>query len=440
MKRAVLALLLMLALGSCAHELETDQARLCRMALPALAPPEAVVSVRSQSEDADGRGVVIAYADAPEGPDHTAHCRYLRPGRPLHSTDLVELAHDGVALSTPRLFFLIRFWLATPEGRAADPAPLGRIEALPRVSARAAYALQQAFNAMPSTAVYALLAAAYSLIYGLVGRINLAFGALAATGGYGAAFGAALWIGAPPAYLLISAGVLGVMVAAGWGAVSGALALAPLRNASGQQTLVATVGLSVFLSELLRLTQGERSNWVAPVLNAPFGVARAGDFIVTTSADSLFSAAIALAAGVALVVLMRWSRFGRDWRAYADDAFAAALFGIDPDAVFLKTFALASALAGLAGFVMTMFYGAVGYGSASSLGLKALVAAILGGIGSIPGALLGGLLLGGFEAIWSAFFVIEYRDVASYGLLALLLTLRPGGLMGAREDSGRRWA
>ncbi|MDE3176133.1 MAG: branched-chain amino acid ABC transporter permease [Pseudomonadota bacterium] len=440
MKRALCALLLALALVSCARELETDQARLCRMALPALSPPDAALTIDAQREDEDGRGVSVAYRTAADGPRHLAQCRFRRPGRPLHSTELISLSLDGAPLSAPRLYFLIRFWLATPDGRAADPAPLGRIEALPRVSPRAAYALQQALNALPSTAIYALLAAAYSLIYGLVGRINLAFGALAAAGGYGAAFGATLWLGAPPAYVLLSAAALGVAVATGWGVVSGVTALGPLREAPGQQTLVASVGLAIFLSELLRLTQGATPNWVAPILNAPFGVARAGDFVVTTSADSLFSAAVALVAGLALIVAMRWSRFGRDWRAYADDSFAAALFGVDPAAVFLKTFALASALAGLAGFVMTMFYGAVGYESAAPLGLKALVAAILGGIGSIPGALIGGLLLGGFEAVWSAMFPIEYRDVASYALLALLLALRPGGLLGARENSGRRWA
>jgi len=106
----------------------------------------------------------------------------------------------------------------------------------------------------------------------------------------------------------------------------------------------------------------------------------------------------------------------------------------------LQTLALASALAGLAGFVMTMFYGAVGYDAAATLGLKSLVAAILGGVGSVPGALLGGLLLGGFEAWWSAYLAADYRDVASYALLAVLLALRPGGLFGASENSGRRWA
>ena len=435
--RFIAALLLLFSLASCARVLETDQARLCRMTLPALSARDAALAVLGQQEDADGRGVSIAYDD----PTHRlAHCRFERPGRPLRSTELQDVAIDGRPLSATSRYFLIRFWLATPEGRAADPLPLGRIEDLPRVRPSAAYALQQALDALPSTAVYALLAASYALIYGLVGRINFAFGALAAAGGYGAAFGAALWAGAPPAYVLLTAGALGVAVASGWGAVSGALALAPLRTASGQQVLVATVGLMIFLSELLRLTQGAESTWVAPLLNAPFGLVRAGDFVVTTSADALFSAATALAAGLALLGLMRFSRFGREWRAYADDALAASLFGVDLDAVFLRTFALASALAGLAGFVMTMFYGAVGYGAAATLGLKSLVAAILGGVGSVPGALIGALLLGLFEAAWSAYLPIDYRDVATYALLAAMLALRPGGLLGPIENSGKRWA
>ncbi len=429
--------LLLLPLAACSRVVETDQARLCRMALPALIARGAELSVEGQSEDEDGRGIVVRYRDSLA---HEAHCRFERPGRPLRSSELQSLALDGRALDDIHLYFLIRFWLATPEGRAADPLPLGETESLPRLPSEAAYALQQALDALPSTAVYALLAAAYSLIYGLIGRINFAFGALAAAGGYGAAFGAALWVGAPPAYVLASACALGVAVALGWGAASGAWALAPLRQAGGRQVLIATVGLMIFLSELLRLTQGAQLNWVAPLLNAPFGLARARDYVVTTSADALLGATVALVAGVALILAMRFSAFGRQWRAYADDALAAALFGVDPNAMILKTFAVASALAGLAGFVMTMFYGAVGYGAAATLGLKSLVAAILGGVGSIPGAFLGAILLGAFEAAWQAYLPADYRDVATYALLAGLLALRPGGLLGARENSGQRWA
>ena len=143
-------------------------------------------------------------ARAPGGAEaaHVAQCRFRAPGRPLRSADLVGVEIDGVRLSDVNRYFLVRFWLATPEARAADPAPLGDVSSLPIIPPRVAYVLQQAINGLPLTAVYALLAAAYSLVYGLVGRINLAFGELAAAGGYAAALGAGLVAGGAPAVLL----------------------------------------------------------------------------------------------------------------------------------------------------------------------------------------------------------------------------------------------
>jgi branched-chain amino acid transport system permease protein len=135
---------------------------------------------------------------------------------------------------------------------------------------------------------------------------------------------------------------------------------------------------------------------------------------------------------------MRWSRFGRAWRACADDAQAAALFGIDRGRVMLTTFALASALAGLAGYAMTIYYGTLGYAGGMVLGLKALLAAVAGGIGSVPGAFLGGLLLGCTEALWSALFPIEFRELAIFTLLVVLLVVRPSGLFGFAEPLPRR--
>jgi len=433
--RVAAAFAALAALSSCSLPVETDQARLCRMALPALSPPDMQITLKRQKEDADGKGVEVRYLDG-DDVTHIARCGFRAPGRPLHSQDLVDIAIDGVSLSEVKRFFLIRFWLATPEARAADPAPLGDVAALPNLPRQLAYVLQQAINGMPLTAVYGLLAAAYSLVYGLVGRINLAFGELAAAGGYAAAFGASLWIGAPPAMVLAVALVFAIFVAATGGVAASRWVFQPMHRASGQLVLVATIGLALFMGEFLRLSQGEQAGSVSPILNTPFGVARAGDFIVTTAPDALMAAALALGAGGSLLLVMAKTRFGREWRAFADDPLGAQLFGVSPTTIFARTFALASGFAGLSGFVMTMFYGAVGYGEATTLGLKALVAAILGGIGSIPGAFLGGLLVGVFEALWSTAFPIDYRDVAVFSLLAIVLTLRPGGILGVR-DAGR---
>ena len=434
-------LFLLLALAACSTLLETDQARLCRIALPAIEEPDARIEIDRQSEFADGRGVHVDYRSGISGGaliPHYAECRFVAPGRPRKSQDLIALATDRGPLGDLQLHLLIRFWLATPEARAADPAPLGDVDALISVPASIAYPLQQAINAAPLAAIYALLAAAYSLVYGLVGRINLAFGELAAAGGYAASFGVLLAAGVAPFAVLAIALIASVLTASAYGLASARLVFAPLHRASGQQALVATVGLALFLQEFLRLTQGPRLAWISPMLNEPFPIVRAGGFFVTATPIALLVGGFALVMASALMILMQLSGFGRQWRAYADDPIAAELFGVDPRAIFAKTFVLASAMAGLSGFAMTIFYGAVGYGASTTLGLKALIAAILGGVGSIPGAFLGGLVIGAFEAAWSTYFSIDYRDVAVFSLLAIVLVLRPGGILNAPSVEIRR--
>ena len=435
------AALVALALGACSPLLETDQARLCRMALPALEAPNATIVIGGQSEFPDGRGVRVDYRAAAPGANlspHYAECRFLSPGRPRKSQDLQSLTTDRGKLSDWSLGLLIRFWLATPDARSADPSPLGDVSALASIPRPLAYALQQAVNAAPLAAIYALLAAAYSLVYGLVGRINLAFGELAAAGGYAAGFGVLFAAGQAPLTMLALALVLAAATASAFGLASARLVFAPLHRASGQQALVATVGLALFLQEFLRLTQGSRLEWVGPILNEPFALARSEGFFVTATPIALLVAAFAIGAAGALLLLMRLSVFGRQWRAYADDPIAAEMFGIDPRAIFAKTFVLASALAGLSGFAMTIYFGALGFGASTTLGLKALIAAILGGIGSLPGAFIGGLAIGAFEAAWSTYFPIDYRDVAVFSLLAIVLILRPGGLLNTPPVEIRR--
>ena len=424
-------------LAGCSPVLETDQARLCRMALPALMPQDARIAILAQAPDADGRGLSVAFsAEAPgeEPQTHLAACRFRMAGRPRESRDLTSLTLDGQRLSEARLFLLIRYWLATPEGRAADPAPLGDSSALPIVPHPVAYGLQMALDGLPLASIYALLAAAYSLIYALIGRINFAFGEIAAAGGYAAAMAALAMVGWPPAPLLTAAFVLAAVVSLAWGFAAARVLFIPLRQARGQQVLVATVGLALFLRELLRLAQGDRSSWMSPQLNQPFALARSGDFVAVATPMAFVVSAITLAAGLGLVVIFRFSRLGRELRAYADDPLAAELMGISPAAVTARAFALSGALAGLAGATMTAAFGAVGYGLSATLTLKALTAAIIGGIGSLPGAFLGGLIVGAAETGWSALFPIDYRDMAVYALLTIFIALRPSGLLGQRES------
>jgi branched-chain amino acid transport system permease protein len=424
-------------LAGCSPVLETDQARLCRMALPALMPQDARIAILAQAPDPDGRGLSVAFSAETPGEEpqtHLAACRFRVAGRPRESRDLTSLILDGQPLSESRLFLLIRYWLATPEGRAADPAPIGDSSALPIVPHPVAYGLQMALDGLPLASIYALLAAAYSLIYALIGRINFAFGEIAAAGGYAAAMAALAMVGWPPAPLLTAAFVLAAAVASVWGFAAARVVFIPLRQARGQQVLVATVGLALFLRELLRLAQGDRSSWMSPQLNQPFALARSGDFVAVATPMAFVVSAITLAAGLGLVVIFRLSRLGRELRAYADDPLGAELMGISPAAVTARAFALSGALAGLAGATMTAAFGAVGYGLSATLTLKALTAAIIGGIGSLPGAFLGGLIVGAAETGWSALFPIDYRDMAVYALLTIFIALRPSGLLGQRES------
>jgi branched-chain amino acid transport system permease protein len=434
--RLLTALLAAGLLAGCSPVLETDQARLCRMALPALMPADQQITIVSQLPDPDGRGLTVAFSAetaAGERKDHAATCRFREPGRPRESRDLTSLTLDGEALSDTELYVLVRYWLATPEGRAADPAPLGDLTRTPEVGPRLAYGLQMALDGLPLSAIYALLAAAYSLVYGLIGRINFAFGELAAAGGYAAAMTALALSGAAPAPLLIASFLLAAAVAAGWGFASARCVFIPLRHARGQQALVATVGLALFLEELMRLAQGDRTSWMTPELNQPFALARSGDFIAVATPMTIVASAIALGAGLGLVVIFRWTRMGREWRAYADDPLAAEMLGVSPAATTARAFILSGALAGLAGATMTAAYGAVGYGLSATLTLKALAAAIVGGIGSLPGAFLGGLVIGLVEVGWSALFPINDRDLAVYALLVIFIALRPTGLVGTRD-------
>jgi branched-chain amino acid transport system permease protein len=430
-------LLLLLPLAACAGlSLDGEQLRVCRQVLPALHPDGTFLREIAAAPAALGRqGVRIDYeAREPGEPLRRRHvtCGFAGSVFAVRRLDLVALDTDEGPLGEARLTYLNRFWLAEGGGEGAIRS---ETPSVPEVSLAAAYALQQFLNAVALAASYALLATAYSLVYGLIGRINLAFGDITVVGAFAALAAVALAAGlglADPIGGIAVALILGAGLAALWSWSTGVGIVAGLhaRHRLGQPILVATVALSITIQEFLRLSGGAHEHWFPSLFNQALPLARAGAFVVTVTPMQLIIAAAALGAAAAVLGLIARSRFGREWRAFADDPGAAALFGVAPRRVLASTFVLAGALAGLAGWVIAVYYGNVGFAMGTALGLKALVAAVLGGIGSVSGAFVGGVLVALIEAGWSAYFDIGFRDVVVFSLLIVVFVLRPGGLFG----------
>jgi branched-chain amino acid transport system permease protein len=432
-------------LAGCADLIDSDQRRLCRSLLPALDGAAAGFEIDRVDDlrvaAAEGASLRIVYrvlvspdgrsAGTVQGPGlRTLTCLFA-PTSGRAAPVLVSVVTDRGPLGPGRLHVLQRYWIDSGLAAQSDPEPIATFAAAPTLSRPFAFALQQALGSLPAIAIYVLLATAYSLIYGLVGRINLAFGDLSSLAGYGAFLGFSMIGDQAIGAAVLLAFLFGLFTAATHGGALGRLVVARLAGAPGQHVLIATIGISIFWQEAMRLTQGAGNRWISPLMNRPIGLARTDGYTVTVTPMALIVAVVAGVAALVLVVAMRRSRFGLHWRASADDPLAAAMMGVDATAILVRTMVLAALLSGLAGVLTTLFYGGVGYAGGLVIGLKALIAAIIGGIGSIHGALLGGLILGLAETVWSGLFPIEYRDPAIFFGLAVMLWLRPAGLYGA---------
>jgi len=302
----------------------------------------------------------------------------------------------------------------------------------------AAYALQQLLNALQISAFYGLLAASYALVYGITRRINFAFGAVA-TFAAAACFNVVVLVGflwpLPTAAAILVAGAAATAASALLGTAMERLVIRPVVAAANLSMLVTTLALTIALEEAIRLANGSYERWLPPMQLAAVTVAEAPDFPVRITASQMVIVPVALAVAVALVVFIARHPFGRLWRACAEDPGAAALLGVDVARVRALTFTLAAAAAGIAGVLMLVAYGNVSFHTSFMVALKALLAAIVGGIGSVGGALIGGLVLAVIEVGWTATFGAEWRDVAVLLALVGLFAVRPQGIVAL---SGRR--
>ena len=441
--RALLAIAFLALLTSCAPSVDAEQARACRRAIPALNRDGAVRVLRTAPgpEPASLRIDYEVRRDDRPPLSRRITCRFAGEGLAASKADIVGLSTERETLSGAALYLLRRYYIDTPDGVAGDPGADPGGHDLVEVSPAVAGFAQALLVSLPRTAIYALLAAAYALVFGLVSRINLAFGELAALGGAAATTGAALAVSAGVSAPLAGLGaglVVAVATAALHGAVGGWLVVGAIAPRHRQASLIATVGLSLALMEGLRLAGSTVTVWLPPVWSGAVPLVRAGSFVVGVTPMTLLTAGTGSLAAGALIALLARSAYGRAWRAVSDDPLAAALLGVDVRGLLLKTLALSGGLAGLAGWLVVAQYGAFGFAGGFAFGLKALIAAVLGGIGSVPGALAGGVLVALFETLWSWLMPIEGRDAALYALLVAVLIWRPGGLLGLPEARPRQ--
>jgi len=300
-----------------------------------------------------------------------------------------------------------------------------------------AYFLQQFINGLTLGAVYGLVAIGYTMVYGIIGMINFAHGEIYMIGAFitviGFAVISAAGIGSVALGLLVVL-VVSILVTSLYGWSVERVAYRPLRHSTRLAPLISAIGMSILLQNYVQLLQGARVKTMAPVLQGSITLMQRGDgFAVSISYLQIVILVLTVGLMTAITLLVGKTPLGRAQRACEQDKIMAALVGINVDRTISTTFVLGAILAAVAGFMVTLYYGVVDFFMGFLAGMKAFAAAVLGGIGSLPGAMIGGVLIGMIESFWGGYVNAEYKDVAVFGVLMLVLLLRPNGLFGRPE-------
>ncbi|HRD76981.1 MAG TPA: branched-chain amino acid ABC transporter permease LivH [Hyphomicrobiaceae bacterium] len=304
--------------------------------------------------------------------------------------------------------------------------------------------LQQVINGITLGSIYGLIAIGYTMVFGIIGMVNFAHGdvfmlatffvlillllIIQAIGAAGQVLaGATLVI----ALLLVLVGAM--LLTSLWNWVIERLAYRPLRGSFRLAPLISAIGMSIFLVNFVQLVQGPRNKALPPMMRETINLKSLIGYDVTLSHKQI---SIILITGILLAIfwyLVQHTSLGRAQRACEQDGKMAALLGVNVDRTISLTFVIAAALAAVAGVMYFIQYGVVKYDDGFVPGVKAFTAAVLGGIGSLPGAVLGGLLIGLIEVLWSQYVSIDYKDVAAFSILAITLIFLPSGLLGRPE-------
>jgi branched-chain amino acid transport system permease protein len=285
--------------------------------------------------------------------------------------------------------------------------------------------------------IYGLIAVGYTMVYGIIGMINFAHGDVFMVGSFLSLIAltglAMLGLTAVPLALALAL-VFAAAVAALYGWTIERVAYRPLRGSFRLAPLISAIGMSIVLENFVQVSQGARVKPMAALIPGGVTLMTSGDgFTVLLSWMQIAIVVTTLIVLGLFTWLVAATPLGRSMRACEQDLRMAGLLGIDTDRTISLTFVIGAALAAVAGLMFLLYYGVIDFYVGFIAGVKAFTAAVLGGIGSLPGAVLGGLAIGLIETFWSAYFSVEYKDVAAFSILILVLIFMPTGLLGRAD-------
>ncbi len=299
-----------------------------------------------------------------------------------------------------------------------------------------AYFLDQLINGLTLGSIYGLIAIGYTMVYGIIGMINFAHGEIFMIGAFISiitfmllGLAGVTWV--PLAIMIVL--IVAMLLTSIYGWALERVAYRPLRGSPRLAALITAIGMSIFLQNYVQLLQSARNKPMQAVISGRIEILRQGDYMVSLSYMQMLIMVVTVVLMAIFATMIARSALGRAQRACEQDRDMAALVGVNVDRTISLTFVIGAALASVAGMMFLMYYGVIDFFIGFLAGLKAFTAAVLGGIGSLPGAMLGGLLLGLIEVMFSAYFSVEYKDVAAYSVLVLVLIFRPTGLLGKPE-------
>jgi branched-chain amino acid transport system permease protein len=297
-----------------------------------------------------------------------------------------------------------------------------------------AYALQQLINGLTLGMIYGLIAVGYTMVYGIIGMINFAHGDVFMIGAYIGIIVITALAGVTSVPLGLVAAFLVAMVFCGiYGFTIERVAYRPLRGSFRLAPLISAIGMSILLENYVQTSQGALVRAIPNLIPGGITLMQENGFVVQLSWMQLAIVVVTLTVLGSFTYLVTKTPLGRAMRAVEQDAKMAALLGIDTNRTISTTFIIGSALAAVAGVMFLLYYGVIDFYIGFNAGIKAFTAAVLGGIGSLPGAVLGGLLIGLIEAFWSGYATVAYKDAAVYSILAIVLMFMPSGLLGRHE-------